>query len=170
MRSWAGPTGQPRCQLLPNSAAVAAVTTALNVFAAIAVCFGIGRLAVGAGVDAVAVGRGIGWVVGATERVGVGVGLGVGVGVGAVVVAVGAAVGTGTGAAGVPGEVTAADERATPDESAGLGALDAEASRWPVVQEAHRTELKAANATSGSSGRPGRDRHRPRRNTGIRPG
>jgi hypothetical protein len=171
VRSWAGPTGQPGCQLLPNSAAVTTVATALNVFAAIAVCFGIGGPAVGVGVAE----RGGVWV---ADRVGVAVGarvaVGVGVGVG-VAVAGGVGVGVGTGAAGVAsgGDVTAADDWAAAvagDEAAGLAALGLAALPWPVVQAAHRTELNAVAASSGSSGRVGRDCQRLRRDKGTRPG
>ena len=174
MRSWAGPTGQPACQLLPNSAAVTAVATALNVFAAIAVCFGIGPgmggVALGAGAGGVAVCFGIGRVVGAAERVGVGVGLGVSVGVD-----VGVGVGEVAGVVDVAGsgDATPADGRAAAvagDEAAGLAGFGAAVSWWPVVQAAQRTGLNAVTASSGSSGRPGRDREGPRRDTGTGPG
>lgn len=144
---------------------------ALNVFAAIAVCFGTGGAAVGAGT--------FGLGVGADECVGEGVGVGAGVGVGV-------AVGVGVGAGAAVGTADAGDEAAGAgaDVEAGAGvasllarlvADDADEvgvamPPWPLVQAAQVIELNATAARSGSSGRPGRDRQGPRRDTGTRPG
>jgi hypothetical protein len=162
------------------------VAVALKLFAAIAVCLGTGGAVLGTGAFGLVVG--VGGVVGVGVEVGVGacVGEGVDVGDGVADVASGAAA-TAAGAldpgpeapearaagAEVAAGAGVAAARLAADEVAEAGAPPPLMLPWPRVQAAHMTELRivaVAAARSGSRGCPGRDRQRPPRDTGTRPG